>query len=354
MDKVFETAVEFAERFQLQLHNKIARESREGVKGFYATDKLETGELLAQINKVEFFPSSEALPSNASLASRQIHALATALNDTQSPNPLVQLFNSEEFYQENSIYYANERELRIMFDASDYFKRHVSSFIKNNQTIINSLVQFDPSISARTYETSLLSYNSRAMGRLGFVPFIDCFNHNRLNGLSIEVSNNRIKLISKGVINPGDQVCTTYGNVDIQTHAIQYNYYDAQDDHVLSLGKRPIPINFGSTSKEKIISLCKQFPLIEQTKGRYFLQHPEAYISNLGPSEYTHAFFIALGSAINASPKSLFLALLNDIENTNYVFDMPKKAFKGRLNRFRSTLIKEIELVTSARLNHQL
>lgn len=346
----YEIALEWAKERGLKILPTIQRKTTNRVAGLYATEQINKGTLLASIPVSSLIqPEDNFYPPNTSTAAKYIHSTSTEITRGLKSNfqPIFGLFDPKEYLSQNSVQYFSQEELALLETASPALAQQVNHFIHSNKALIDALKSFDPSIDLDTYEYVSLNYASRAMTDKGFVPILDCFNHNDAAGSGIEKKDELLLLTARKTYLTGEQIFVTYGVLDIFQHAINYNYYDPTGTHYIPIKRFRFPRIPQSTVQS--IQAVDANTRVLQSGPVASIHNPNAHLSLNGPS---HKLLEILKNLANDEYhlKASLLNLLDHLDHQNNIQQLSKQKFKGRLKRFYNALSKEKEIIASNRI----
>lgn len=345
----YDIALDWALERGLMILPQITKKTLNGIAGLYATDQIDKGTLLASIPITSLLQTkNEAYPPNTSIAAKHIHSASKELLKGRKSDfqPIFGLFDTKEYLSANSVQYFTREEIAILGAASPTLAQQINKFTHSNIALTAALNNFDPSIDLDTYMHVALNYASRAMTDKGFVPILDCFNHNEIVGSGIEKKGNSLLLKAEKNYLPGEEIFVTYGALDIFQHAINYNYYDPKDAHYIPIKRfnfKKIPQSTAHT-----IQTTTNNTRFVQSKSGTTIHNANAFLSSNGPSSP----FLEILTSMTADTydvKSLLLQLLSHLDQQNNIQALTKKEFKGKLKRFYSALCKEKEIIAANR-----
>ncbi|WP_197466198.1 hypothetical protein, partial [Oleiphilus sp. HI0080] len=295
-------------------------------------------------------PRPNHYPAGTSTAAIHIHSASREMDLGESSEfaPVFKLFDPEEYLREISVQYLTSSEERTLASAAPRLLRDILEFRKSNIALSSAICQFDKKIKQDTCSLVTLNYASRAMADQGFVPILDCFNHNDVGGSGIASTADKLFLEARKDYLAGEQLYVTYGVLDLFKHAINYNYFDPKGAHFIPLERFILPI-----SKERATHLvanktknCRVFATPRPEFSQ--IAQPNAYFSTDGASKSMIKILTLLcGDKTNA--KRLANDLLTQIDNQNEIHKHSKKEFKGRLMRFYNALHKEKQIIAGSR-----
>mgnify|MGYP000149596243 CR=1 FL=1 len=360
MQKEFQHTLDWAVSNGLILNNNVERKCVDGIWGMYASKNLDKDELLGSFPTTNLInPNQLDYPKEASNSARQIHTSATEYAAPSSHySPLFLCHDDTETLKLFSTYFSNEKELNALKEISTGLFNEIIKQNHLNKTLINALYRFDSSIDIDTYTAVTLNYNSRAMGSQGFVPILDCFNHSDEKGMSIDSGGDTVILKTKVSYKKGEQVFVSYGTLDIYSHAINYNYFDPNNQHFIQFGKRfnfPVlgkaDLDFANQLKKSHnVNLHKYNGMVT-----YSIDDRAAFLSEQGPSKRLIGIVKTLcakennKSHINESDnqqvKQKLLNLLSQLDNQNNVDKFGSKYMPRRIRYLYHMLQKEKQMI---------
>ena len=325
----------------------------DGVYGMYATDVIQRGETLASFPMSQLIKPDDSLyPQGTSDSAKLIHCSAKEFikGRVSEYDYFFSLFDSLDEIQEYSSYFASAEDLSAFNKLGQGLCREIQSQNEKNHHIIQALHDFDPSIDLDIYTCITLNFNSRAVGKNGFVPIIDCFNHSDEKGANIESLGESVSLKAKIDYNAGEQVYTSYGTLDLLTHAINYNYFDNKNLHFIQFHKR---FRFMAKAAKEIAMLkhlASRFKVSIQVSPQgylYSFQGSDAFFSETRPSEQLIeiAETIAQFAPFPGGPKEVLRGFLKQLESENTVESCSKKTLPKRYARFYRLLQKEKQML---------
>lgn len=346
----FNGTLTWAKEQGLFINERLERKCVNGVCGMFARDDIDENVVLASYPVSKLIGSLDIYPQNTSISAKQIHSAAKEYcrKDDSDYGNFFNFFDSLDYLHKYSTFFINEKELRIINEVNPLLSREIAHQNYLNQSLINALYDFDPSISKENYTLITLNYNSRAIGKNGFVPIIECFNHSNEKGEFIHTDNDRVVLKTKIKYTKGEQVYISYGALDLYTHAINYNYYASGTDHYIQFHKRfffPLLTNRDQAIARELSQAFKV--AIQEINGlRVFsVEDKEAFLNEEKPSK--KAMQIATILAQGRDPNSFLSSYLQQSLSQNNVSKFSEKYFPTRLKRFYWVLLKEQEMLSN-------
>lgn len=353
MSKPFQYLLDSATKRGLYLNPRLERKCVDGVYGMYATGVIQGGETLASFPVSQLIKPDDSLyPQGTSDSAKLIHSAAKEFVKGEGTefDYFFSLFDSLDEIQEYSSYFASAEDLSTFNKLGEGLCREIQSQNEKNHQLIQALYEFDPSIDLDVYTGMTLNFNSRAVGNNGFVPIIDCFNHSDEKGANIESLGEVVSLKAKIDYKAREQVYTSYGTLDLLTHAINYNYFDNKNLHFIQFHKR---FRFMAKSAKEIAMLkhlASRFKLSIQTLPQgylYSFQGMDAFFSETRPSEQLIeiAETIAQYAPFAGGPKKILSGFLKQLASENTVESCSKKILPKRYSRFYRLLQKEKQML---------
>lgn len=347
----FERQVAWANQNGAHLNPKIERKECHGIAGMYTTGQIAEGETLAKIPKSLLVATDElGMPEGTSLTAKQIYASTKQFEhfrDDQSSGVAVAMLESIEANKAVSTYFSNDKELKILNELSPTLAHEIT--LQNSETdqLVSALHNYDSSSSAEDYLTVTLNFKSRAIGKNGFVPIAECFNHSCTDGHYFDSSGEQVQLRAKKAYASGEQVFMSYGELDMFAHAVNYNYFDPSDTHFIGLPKRFEFAISDPTQKSMAMRLEKHAPLQIFKKGfitHYRIQDTGALFSETAPNEAL--LNLSLAATQNQTEQQHFLkSLLMKLKQDNHSHNYSARYVPSRIKRFYHMLVKEQAMV---------
>jgi hypothetical protein len=108
--------------------------------------------------------------------------------------------------------------------------------------IVASIKEVDPDLDIRFIMQAQLNGVERIWGSYGFLPIIDLFNHSNISGSILKNFDEGKRVGNETKINyeAGDQIMISYGEKDMYLHAMNYGYFDSNDEHFIDYAVRAI------------------------------------------------------------------------------------------------------------------
>lgn len=344
---LFETTLSWARKEGLFLHEHLERKCKDGVWGMYATQDIDKNTVLASFPLENLIQTEDNYPLNTSTSAKHIHSAAKAYSnkDNSKYANFFNFFDSSEYLKKYSTFYITEKEKNVIKEASPMLLREIITQNYLNTSLIDALHQYDASISKETYTLITLNYNSRAIGSSGFVPILESFNHASGKGEFVH-EDKRVIIKSRVSYTKGEEVYTSYGALDVYTHAINYNYYAPGDDHYIQFHKRFLFPLFTQNDKKIAQELSRSYKVAVQEMNSlkvFSVEDKHAYLDEEKPSAKTIEIIEKL--ALQNDKYAYLLAHLNRILSSNHVSRFSEKYFPSRLKRFYWVLVKEKDII---------
>lgn len=224
--------LEMGSDFNLKLNPKIERRCVDGNWGMYATDTIKSGEILVSSNKPNIVEYSDYIDMLLKYAAEY---------ELGAESKLYPFFNSNgDSYKRDSVYYATEEELHTIKLISPIVSHQIDNFIGIVSKNINKL-QTEHNVSKETAEYITLMAEARKWSS-GFMPVFDLFNHNMTLGNPMYIvksdGGDLYMFLSKKEYSAGEEIFVSYSIKDTLTYAINYNFYDDSDIHMINIPNR--------------------------------------------------------------------------------------------------------------------
>lgn len=349
----FESQYNWALNNGVVIHDQLERKCVNGVYGMYAQSDIPANSLLTSIpKKILVKPDPQRYPAKTSLSVQQLHATSKelALGEHSKLAPSFHLFESIEDFKACSSYFCSAKEAEIIAELSPMLAREVAKQTSETNAICEALYQYDPSLSKTQYLETILNFKSRAIGRSGFVLIAESFNHSTVKGDFYGGDDTHVTLKTKVNYQAGDQVYISYGLLDLFTHAINYNYFDPDDQHCIQLSKR-FSFQVRNAGDQALLQKLKQHFTINLSQHgpvlHYTINDPDALFTEQGPS--AKLCDIAKHIAPN-NPKQVLLHFLDTLAANNNSDQYSARYVPSRIKRFYHLLHKERQLIA---LNRQ-
>ena len=347
----YHNALEWAKGRGLEIHPHIERKVVNDIPGLYATSEISVGTKFASIPKKSLLkPNLKDYPANTSNAAAYIHqaCLEASMQHHSEFAPIFKLFDSRDYLREASVQYLSKKEMDTLNSAAPHLAREIQRFTSANKALIAAICDYDDKIDLEMCELVTLNYASRAMTDQGFVPILDCFNHNDVIGSGIGSDDERLVLEARKTYLAGEQLFVTYGILDLFKHAISYNYFDPNGSHYIPLKRFSIPIT-SNHANQLLVNNVDNYNVTPTANPQFStINQPNAYFSTDGPSEQAIKILILIcGSTTKA--KTLTNALLDQLDIQNTVHQHSKREFKGRIMRFYNVLQKEKQIIAASK-----
>lgn len=344
---LFDTTLSWAKKEGLFFYEHLERKCKAGVWGIYATENIEKNTILASFPLESLIPTEDNYPLNTSTSAKHIHSAAKAYSHKgrSKYSNFFNFFDSLDYLKKYSTFYISDTEKNVIKEASPMLLREIITQNYLNTSLINALHQYDASISKEIYTFITLNYNSRAIGTSGFVPILESFNHSSGKGEFVH-EDNRVILKSRVAYTKGEEVYTSYGALDLYTHAINYNYYASGDDHYIQFHKRFLFPLFTQNDNKNAQALSRFYKVVVQEMNglRFFsVEDKNAYLDEHKPSAKTIEIIEQLAQQNNKY--AYLLAHLHRILSSNHVSRFSEKYFPSRLKRFYWVLVKEKDML---------
>jgi hypothetical protein len=346
--EVFYETLNLAKQKGLTFDNRLERKCINGVWGIYAREDISSKVLIASYPVENLIPEKSKFPEKSSVSAKQIYSAAKEYCEKE--NSLYayyfNLFDSIEYLKKYSTFFITEKELRIVSEVSPILLKEINYQNYLNNSLINALYEYDSTIPKDVYTFITLNYNSRAIGKDGFVPIIECFNHSNERGEFISTENNNVVLKTKIDYKKGDEVFISYGALDLYTHAINYNYYAPGTDHYMQFHKRflfPIlTMNDQLIAKELSQSYKVSINNVNGLKA-FNVEDKDAYLTEKMPSSKLIEIVSKLSK--NKNTNEYLIGYLKQALSQNKVSGFSEKYFPARIKRFYWVLLKEQEML---------
>ncbi|MDX1451917.1 MAG: SET domain-containing protein [Oleiphilaceae bacterium] len=345
----FERLIEWATPRGLQLHSALEYRVIDGVGGMYAKSDIAAGELLASFPKSSLpQPNSNDYPAQASTAARFIHTASREWERGKQSefHPFFAMFDTHDNLQTYAAYFMDQEALKRIGEASPKLAQHITLQQQRHKALLDGLCQFDSNIARSTYETLILAYDSRAMGKAGFVPVIDCFNHHDLKGSMIEHHHDAVCIHAAEAYPADQQVHISYGQLDLYTHGVNYHYFDPAADHRLRADIHfALPV-LSALHQRALQPLSTRFKLqLERTATGIVarLLDPTAHLTQAGPSKTLVSFAneIAKLGLYGHTTNEVIRGMLSRALEQNSIAKIQRKYFPRAYRRFYDILQRE-------------
>jgi hypothetical protein len=347
----FELQLAWATQNGAYLNPKIERKECHGIAGMYTSESIAQGETLATIPKSLLVSVDKlAMPSNTSLTAKQVYASTKHLEqfkaDTNSGQAIAML-ESMDANKSTSTYFSTVKELKILNELSPTLTREIASQNAETDQLVNALHNFDPSSSKEDYLVATLNFKSRAIGKNGFVPIAECFNHSCTKGHYFDSLGDTVTLQARTEYQAGTQVFMSYGELDMFSHAVNYNYFDPSDTHFIGLPKR-FEFSISDATQQSIaMRLEKHYPLAAFKKGlltHYRINDTGALFTETAPNEALQKLSL-IATNDEAGRKSFLKSLLTQLKRDNLSQNYSARYVPSRIKRFYHMLAKERDMV---------
>lgn len=346
--EIFDETLNFAKQKGLTFDDRLERKCINGVWGIYAREDISSKVILASFPVENLILPNSNFPANSSVSAKQIYSAAKEYCEKESIvySYFFNFFDSVEYLKKNSTFFITEKELEIVSEVSPILLREIKYQNYLNNSLINALYEYDSTIPKDVYTFITLNYNSRAIGKDGFVPIIECFNHSNEKGEFISTENNKVVLKTKIDYKKGDEVFISYGALDLYTHAINYNYYAPGIDHYMQFHKRflfpMLTMNDQKIAKELSQSYKVSINNINGLKA-FTVEDKDAYLTENMPS--SNLIEIVSKLSKNKNTTEYLIGYLQQALSQNKVSGFSEKYFPARLKRFYWVLLKEQEML---------
>lgn len=357
----FDEHLKQAVRQGLEINPNLERRQVGGVWGMYATADIAVGELLARFPKRSLLqPQAKSYGPHVSPSVRMIHTAAQEMQKGAA-SPFAYLFDLHESLvqmQQYSTFFYGEAELAQLRALSPHLADVIVQENLRWQSVLKALLEFDATLDEATVITTLLNFSSRGIGRSGFVPVLDCFNHSCSKGSFIDDAGDAVKYVARVSYQPGEQVYVFYGWLDLYDHAIHYNYFDPSDQHFIRFGCR----EFVPLLNEQLRALYQHFSqkyptrLLNAGRQQLFQFHdPELLLGELGPTPKLQQFLVDYGVQPNESRTARAVMTdtlriwLDALERGNRIDASKSIVLPASLRRFEGVLRKEKQLIAQTR-----
>ncbi len=169
----------------------------------------------------------------------------------------------------------------------------------------------------------------------------------------IDEAGGEVVLRAKVDYRSGDQVFMSYGDLDLYTHAVNYNYYDENAQHRLRADKHFYIRIVTAAQQRALASLGDAFKVaIKRTASGTLavLMEPDAYATMNGPSQKFWRFIEALCAAgYMSDPRLCYQSLLESAAAGNHVEQFNAKFLPRRYKRFYAVLQKQKAILAANR-----
>jgi hypothetical protein len=352
---IYQAQLDWAVSNGAEINKKISRQAPDGIFGFYANESINSGETLVKVPKsLAINHKAYDFPTNTSLTVRQVYASAKLLSDAANERESICLLMLEplDILEKLSTYFASEKELKIIAELSQTLANEIKKQNNETDSILGALLDFDSTVDKDLYLRCILNFKSRAIGKIGFVPIIEGFNHSSEYGDFFDSRNDYITAVAKKSCRPGEQVFISYGRLDMMTHAVNYNYFDPADSHFLNLSKRVEFIITNPRERAMAEKLQRNYKLTitrDAALLKYRINEPNIFFTEQGPSEELINLAIHMtshnGEKCEESARKYLLSLIQKMQKSNHVQDFSARYLPRRFKRFYHMLVKEQKLL---------
>lgn len=346
----------------LEINSKLERRQVSGVWGMYARASIVEGELLVRLPKSALLQPDPAA-YGAQLVSASVQMIHAAAREAQqgpvsSFAYLFDLHEPLEQLKQYSIYFYGEDELNILRKLSPHLADVVWHEKLRLHAVVKGILFLDPALSESVVIATLLNFFSRAMGNNGFVPVLDCFNHSTAKGSFIDDRDGDTKYLARVAYAPDEQVYGFYGGLDLYDHAINYNYYDPADDHVLRFGRREFIPLLNESAKQIYQRFAQQYgtQLVQVGRQQFFcFKDADALLGAAGPAPRLQQLLVDYGVRANDARqprqilKDTLSAWLDALDQGNRVDLFKTNPLPASSGRFYDVLKKEKALIALGR-----
>jgi hypothetical protein len=314
----------------------------------YALGEIPENTVIASFPKSKLIKPEGNFPENASFTAKYVHSAAQEYiqGNASSYSNFFTLFDPLESLEKCASYFCSDKEVKILSSVSVFAGAEVARQQAQTKALIDALCEFDSSIGRDVYTFITLNYHSRAIGRDGFVPIIECFNHSNSKGAFIENDADAVLLKTNRSYSPGEEVFISYGNLDILNHAINYNYFAEGADHYLRFGKRfQFPV-LDQSFKTRVEQLSKLYDVrLMRHNGMVYcsVDHEDAHFS-MG-TEPQKIMEIMSTLFPNADVRMFLAGRLAEQIELNKIDQFAIRYFPARIKRFYNVLKKERQIL---------
>ena len=221
--------------WNLKINPKIERKYVNGRWGMFATEPIESSEVLISSNTpaaILHKGYDEMVGKYSVEFEKGKDAYLTPWFDT--------LKTDIDSFKENATYYATDDELETLSKISLLIHSKVRHYIKNISTKSDEISK-EYKCSKESAEIMLLMKDSRAWGA-GFMPGFDLFNHNARRGNPMYIIEEEgqplYMFLSRGAYAVGEEIFVSYDANDSMKYCINYNFFDETDIHTVNILQR--------------------------------------------------------------------------------------------------------------------
>ena len=211
------------------LHKSLYINKVDGLRGFYTSEKIKKGSILATC------PEKLAFGEKDDDYTTQIHKLIIEKRKNEESfyfNYLQNLPTLDDYKKSHSFLF-NPEELQIVKTLSPAAFDIINSSITSKDNLQKKIIEEDTTITGEEVEWAHLVVRTRSWGPHLLLPLVDLFNHNNKRGQAKSYDNELKRHIISAKVDyeAGDQIFISYGVQDCTNLAVNYGFFNKDDDN---------------------------------------------------------------------------------------------------------------------------
>ena len=213
------------------LHKSLYLKEVDGLRGFYTSEKIKKDTILATCpEKLSFGEKDDDYTTI-------LHKLIIEKHKNEKSfhfNYINILPTLDDFKKSHSFFF-NPEELKIIKTLSPSVFNIANTSITTRENVQKKIIEKDSTITSEDIIWAYLIVSTRAWSPFTLLPLVDLFNHNtkRGNAKAYDAELNRHILSSKVDYEAGDQIFISYGLQDCVNLALNYGFFNKDDDNNL-------------------------------------------------------------------------------------------------------------------------